>query len=639
MLHCCTKYSLPVLLVFLLSGFCSVAQNSSKVQQQFEKALQFYKIQEYEDAISEIDKLLKKSPGFVDATLLLADIYHDTRSTENEIKSLENALQYSQNPLIYYRLGKANYSVGNYEKALFNFENYALSNGISDVRKTEVRQLLKSCRFAIDAVKSPVDFNPERLSEKINTVDDEYWPSISLDGSKIVFTRLLKPTAGLPQEDFFIAGFDTAGWGKAVAIAEINTRENEGAQTLSADGRLLFFTACNRSDGKGSCDIYFSFFNGKIWSSPKNAGTSLNTASWEAQPSVSADNRYLYFSSNRAGGKGEKDIWRAELLGLTDSGNLKWGDPENAGDVINTGGNEISPFIHPNNHDFYFASDFHAGMGGMDLFHARLHTDGTFSVPANLGFPVNTFKDEQGFVISSDGSSAYFASAREQGFGLDIFTFLLPAELRPAPVSYIKVKVVDAETNQPIPAQVELINLTDNNFKSRPENADNNGELMMCLPLQSNYALNVSEPGYLFYSQSFQMADSNTVINPYYLEIKLSPVKPGAEMNLYNLYFETDSFRILPASEPELAKLTSFLENNPEIEIEIQGHTDNTGRPDSNLVLSELRAKSVAEYLVENGIAKDRLQFKGFGESRPVATNETVEGRMFNRRTTIKIDK
>ena len=639
MLQNCTKYSFSVLFVFLCTGFYSVAQNSSKTQQQFEKAFQFYNIQEYENAISEIHKLLKKSPDFVEATLLLADIYHDTRSTENEIKSLESALQYSQNPLIYYRLGKANYSGGNYEKALFNFEKYALSKGVSEVRKTEVQQLLKSCRFAIDAVKSPVDFNPERLSENINTVDDEYWPSISLDGSKLVFTRLLKPTAGLPQEDFFMAELDSAGWGKAVAIDEINTRENEGAQALSADGRLLFFTACNQPDGIGSCDIYYSVFKGNKWSTPKNAGNVLNSNSWDAQPTISSDNRFLYFSSNRAGGKGKKDIWRAELLEISGNGIIKWSTPENSGETVNSQGDEISPFIHPNNQDFYFASDCHAGMGGMDLFHAELQTDGTFSVPVNLGFPVNTFKDEQGFVISSDGSSGYFASARDQGFGLDIFTFLLPAELRPAPVSYIKVNVVDAETNQPIQAQIELIDLSDNNLKSRPENADDSGELMMCLPLQSNYAFNVSEPGYLFYSQSFQMADSNTILNPYYLEIKLNPVKPGAEMNLYNIYFETDSFRILPASEPELAKLTLFLENNSKIKIEIQGHTDNTGRPDRNLVLSELRAKSVAEYLIVKGIAKNRLQFKGLGESRPVTTNETVKGRMLNRRTTIKIDK
>ena len=247
MLQIFTKYSFTVLFALLFTGLYSVAQNSSKTQQQFEKAFQFYKLQEYENAVSEIQKILKKSPDFVDATLLLADIYHDTRATENEIKSLENALQYSQNPLIFYRLGKANYSVGNYEKALTNFEKYMLSKGISEVRKTELQQLLKSCRFAIDAIQSPVVFNPMRLSENINTENDEYWPSISLDGKKLVFTRLLKPTAGLPQEDFFITYLDSVVWGEAAPIIEINTRENEGAQALSSDGRLLFFTEMGRA--------------------------------------------------------------------------------------------------------------------------------------------------------------------------------------------------------------------------------------------------------------------------------------------------------------------------------------------------------------------------------------------------------
>ena len=638
MLQIFAKYSFTVFFVFLFAGFYSVGQNSTKTQQQFEKALQYYKLQEYENAISEIQKLLKKSPDFVDATLLLADIYHDKRSTENEIQSLENALQYSQNPLIFYRLGKANYSVGYYEKALFNFEKYALSKGISEVRKTEVQQFLKSCRFAIDAIKTPVVFNPMRISENINTVDDEYWPSISLDGRKLVFTRLLKPTTGLPQEDFFITELDTADWGKAAPIIEINTRENEGAQALSADGRLLFFTACNQPNGYGSCDIYYSVFNGNKWSSPKNAGNVLNSNGWDAQPTISSDNRFLYFSSSRAGGKGKKDIWRAELLEINENDIVKWNTPENLGETVNSLGDEISPFIHSNNKSFYFASDFHPGMGGMDLFHSEIQKDGTFSEPENLGFPINTHKDEQGLNISFNGITAYFASERKPDFGLDIYTFELPEEIRPEPVTYVKAKITEAESGAIIRAVVELIDLTSSSANQRMEKADENGEILLCLPLDANYAFNVSEPGYLFYSQSFQMTDSNTLTNPYYLEIKLIPVKAGAEMNLYNIYFETDSFRILPVSEPELAKLTLFLRNNPQLEVEIQGHTDNTGRPDRNLTLSELRAKSVVEYLVSKGISTTRLQFKGFGESHPVATNETDEGRMLNRRTTIKIN-
>lgn len=633
-----TKYFCCVVLVFAFTSFNSSAQKNAKTQQQFQQALQLYNLQEYQNAISEIEKLLKKEPGYIDAILLLSDVYHDSGSTQKEIETLETALQYSQNPLIYFRLAKANYSIGIYEKALSNFEKYQQTPGVSYARKTEIKQSILSCRFAIDAMKNPVVFNPERLSENINTENDEYWPSISLDGEKLVFTRRLKQSTGIVQEDFFVSEYDSLGWKKAKPIIEINTNENEGAQALSADGRLLFFTACNRPDGFGSCDIYYSVFNGIKWSSPKNAG-SVNSGSWEAQPTISSDNRFLFFSSNRAGGKGKKDIWRAELLSIEENGTLKWGTAKNLGDTINTQGDEISPFIHPNNKSFYFASDFHVGMGGMDLFQTELEIDGTFKEPKNLGFPINTFKDEQGLNISFDGKTAYFASERDDIPGLDIFTFQLPEELRPEPVTYVKAKITDAENGNTISAIVELENLSAGSNIHRMEKADENGEILLCLPLNSNYAFNVSETGYLFYSQAIQLEGVNSLKNPFLLNIQLQPVKVGAEMNLYNIYFETDSFGILPESEPELTKLVSFLKNNPNLEVEIQGHTDNSGRTESNLELSKMRAKSVVEYLVSNGIPGIRLQSKGFGETSPVAPNDTDGGRKLNRRTTVKIDK
>ena len=621
----------------MISGFNSNAQNNSKIQQQFEKALQYYNLQEYETAISEIEKLLKKNPGYTDAILLLSDIYHDLQMSGKEIEALENAMQYSKNPLIFFRLASAYYFEGSYEKALFNFEKYLQSNGISDTRRAEVNRKILSCRFSINALKNPVDYIPVRLSENINTENDEYWPSVSLDGNKLVFTRLQKLPIGLKQEDFFISERDSSGWGKATPISEINTMDNEGAQTLSADGRLLFFTACNRPDGNGSCDIYYSVFNGKTWSSPKNAGSVVNSSGWDAQPTLSSDNRYLFFSSNRAGGNGKKDIWQAELLEIQENGNLKWGIPKNVGLILNTQGDEISPFIHPNNKSFYFASDFHTGMGGMDLFQSEIKLDGTFTEPTNMGFPINTSGNEQGLNISSDGKTAYFASERVPGFGLDIFTFQLPEELRPEPVTYVKAKIIDSESGEIIRAVVDLVNLSADSVIHRIEKADEKGEVLICLPINANYAFNVSEPGYLFYSQSFQLKEMNTLERPEEISIGLNKIEPGAEMNLYNIYFETDSFNILPESEPELEKLTSFLKNNPQLEVEIQGHTDNTGSQDKNIILSELRAKSVFQYLVLKGISSKGLKFKGYGETQPVATNKTEEGRIMNRRTTIKI--
>jgi outer membrane protein OmpA-like peptidoglycan-associated protein/tetratricopeptide (TPR) repeat protein len=639
MLQFSAQYKFPLIFIFLLMFFNTTAQNNAKTQQQFNKALQFYKLQEYENSLAEIEKLLKKTPDYIDAILLQADIYHEMQNIELEIEALENALYYSQRSLIFYRLGKANFSGGSYQKALFNFEKYVQEKGIPDTRKTEVQQYISSCRFALDAINNPVDFNPERLSENINTVNDEYWPAISLDGRKLVFTRLLKPAAGLPHEDFYIAEFDSSGWAEAVPITEINTPENEGAQALSADGRLLFFTGCNRTDGFGSCDIYYSFFDGKRWSAPKNAGNVVNSSSWDAQPTISSDNRFLYFSSNRAGGKGKKDIWRAEIVAINENGNIRWNKPQNAGSIINTAGDEISPFIHPNNRNFYFASDLHPGLGGMDLFFSEIQTDGSLSQPKNLGFPINTHKDEQGLNISFDGKTAFFASEREPGFGLDIHSFELPDEIRPGPVTYVKAKITDAGSGEVVQAIADLISFSTGSTNRRTETTDENGEILLCLPLNANYAFNVSAKGYLFYSQSFQLKETKTLATPEPVEIKLNRINIGAEMNLYNIYFDTDSFSILPASQPELNKLVLFLKNNPMLEVEIQGHTDNTGRTEHNLKLSELRAKSVFEYLVLNGIENSRLQFKGFGETRPVAANETGEGRMLNRRTTIKIVK
>ncbi|TNF43302.1 MAG: OmpA family protein, partial [Bacteroidetes bacterium] len=294
-------------------------------------------------------------------------------------------------------------------------------------------------------------------------------------------------------------------------------------------------------------------------------------------------------------------------------------------------------FIHPNNKSFYFASNFHPGMGGMDLFLSEIQYDVTFSQPKNLGFPINTTKDEQGLNISFDGKTAFFASEREPGFGLDIYSFELPVEIRPEPVSYVKAKITDAESGEVVRAVVDLINLSADTTNRRTETANENGEILLCLPLNANYSFNVIADGYLFYSQAFQLKETKKFEEPENIEIRLNRIEIGAEMNLYNIYFETDSFRILPASEPELEKLVLFLQNNPQLEVEIQGHTDNTGSPEHNLNLSELRAKSVVDYLVVNRIEQNRLKFKGFGETQPVATNETAEGKMLNRRTTVKI--
>ncbi len=612
------------------------AQSSSRFQKQFEKAVRFLDAGDFTNSEKEALNILARDSAFSDAWLILADIYEKSGSPANEINALEKARLYSENRLILFRLAEVNYQIGNYTQALHFYEQYSDAKNISEKRKKEVVHKIENCRFALDAIQHPVRFEPVLLGENINSPENDYWPSISLDQKKLVFTRLIK-AGTISQEDFYASDFVDGKWRKAEPLTEINSDMNEGAQTLSADGKLLFFTACNRPDGKGSCDIYYSQFENGKWTKAKNAGSALNTNAWEAQPGFSSDYRFLYFSSNRLGGKGAKDIWRAEFKGWDNYGNLKWGKVENLGDSVNSEGNEISPFIHPNNKNFYFVSDFLTGMGGYDLFTAEQKPDGTFSKAKNMGYPINTFQNELGLNISSDGKTAYFSSEREQNSGLDIYSFELDPDLQPEPVTFVKAKVINAKTKQPLEGHVTLVNLTNSEQQIRTESTDKGGELLLCLPLGANYAFNVSEEGYLFYSKAFQLSDTKTIHQPEIISIPLEPIEIGAEMNLYNIYFETDSFSILPESEPELQQLVVFLKNNASLLVEIQGHTDNSGNKEKNQILSEKRAKSVVDYLVKNGVELSRLKFKGYGDTKPVATNNTAEGRTLNRRTTIRI--
>ena len=632
----CIKLLLIFIFVIILVPGVN-AQSDKKLDKLFSDARQQFSLQSYGSAIDIAYKIIEKDSSYPDAWLLLADIYHEIKDTEQEIFSLKKAGSLSDMPLISLRLGNALLSNGKYEEALNYYTDYLEKEKVQSDRRKELELRMESCRFAMDALKNSVEFDPQRLSDSVNSSFNEYWPSLSIDNSRLVFTRLIKAPGRMPQEDFFVSERTDNGWSFARPLEEINTPDNEGAQCLSADGSVLFFTACNRTGGQGSCDIYYSVLSDAGWTDPVPAGPPLNSSSWEAQPTLSSDGRFLYFSSNRQGGKGGKDIWRAELAGLGTHGIMKWKEPVNLGDSINTPGNETSPFVHAGNKNLYFASDYHQGMGRFDIFMSEIIDDSTFSKPVNLGYPINTFNDEQGMFISADGMTAFFSSPRYNPPDIDIYSFILEETLRPHPATYVSVNVYDKKNMFPVTASVMLTKLTSGDFAERTEVTDKNGKALLCLPAGTNYAFSVSKEGYLFYSEHFDLSEAKHIYDPYELDIMLEPVDIGAEMNLYNIYFETDSFAILPESEPELIKLAEFLDSNKSLKVEIQGHTDSTGDSEHNLKLSENRARSVTRYLIEYGIESERLVWSGFGEDKPVADNDSEEGRRLNRRTTIKI--
>jgi len=635
-------------LVFLIAllailGDC-LAQNASPLKKKtdaiYNDAKTFAQAGDRTKAIGLLNQVLKTDPQYYMAYFGLADIYHETGEPQLEREALINGLRFGLDrfPKGYRYLAELLYSTAEYDEALENMAHYRrLKNPLA----IDESRLLASCQFAVKAIRAPVPFHPEKAGETINTNSDEYWPSLNGEANTLVFNRLIThDEAGrkveYPQEDFYVSKKVEGGWQKAVPLGPpINTGENEGAQCISADGRLLFFTGCGRPDGIGSCDIYMSVRQKGKWSEPVNLGNPVNSGSWESQPSVSADGKWLYFTSNRNGGKGKMDLWRAEKLGVSPEGFPVYGKVLNF-ESVNTSGNELSPFIHADGKTLYFASDFWPGMGGKDLFFITLDSAKT-SFPYNLGYPVNTSGNEEGLVVEVSGERAWYTANNGEVSGRDIYTFPMPETLKPQPVSWVKGRIVNRKTGQLIAPDIVLNDLVSTRLVQHFYPFENEGEFLFCLPSGHNYGLSISKEGYLFHSENFNLLEHFDQLQPLTLDIALDPIETGKTTVLKNLFFETDSFRLKPESGVQLLEIAGFMSLNQGLVIEIGGHTDNKGSESYNFTLSGKRADAVVQYLVHLGISSSRLRSKGYGFSIPVADNASEEGRALNRRTEFRI--
>lgn len=641
------KYYVFIIL-FLVS--CTVSQesfsqslhtSSNKALKLYNEGMAFYDYSELSKAEVLFKSALATDSTFFEAHMMLGEIYTKLRNYKDATASYSAAVaidSVSYRP-VFFTLANAEMMISDYANALSHYKAYLRSKGISEKNRVVAEKNVRNCEFAIESLKKPVSFNPISVGANINTSDDEYWPSITADGQTLMFTRQVHSgnfTAGIgsraAQEDFYLSLNSDTGWGVAYNAGEpLNTRSNEGAQTLSSNGNYMYFTACERSGGMGSCDIYFSSFNNGKWSVPYNLGWPVNTPSWESTPSISSDGSMLFFTSNRQGGRGGKDLWYSLL-----SAKGTWSIPVNLGMTINTDGDEMSPFIHFDGKTLYFASNGLPGMGGFDIYLTRMNEDSTWSKPKNLGSPINTPNDETGLVIDASGQKAFFSSIRDNRNGKDIFYFLLDESVRPDPVAYLKGKVTDKATGKLLKADYELINLSSNRVTVK-STTDEKGNFLVCLPIGFNYGINVTRPGYLFYSDNFMFAGVHTAVEPLIKRINLSPARVGESMLLLNVFYEIDSWELKPESVEELNNLTDLIIYNKDIIVEIGGYTDSTGTDQHNQILSEKRAISVVDFLITKGISADRLQYKGYGNASPLGDNITYEGRKLNRRTDLRV--
>lgn len=611
--------------------------DSKRAIKLFEEALRYYSAKRSQEAIDILAKAIKADEDFIEAYMVTGDCHADLGQMEEAIENYQRAIDIDPEFFVntHKQLADAQMSIGKYEDAVVNYRNFIGKPGANPKIKEDASRSLKNAVFGAEAIKTPVPFDPVNLGPSINTDEFEYFPVLTADEQTLVFTRNKRPQGSMDyQEDFYVSKWDGEVWTTARNIGPpINTDDNEGAQTITADGTQLFFTGCNRRGGKGSCDIYFARREGRKWGRPVNLDAPVNTGKWESQPSISADGRKLYFSSNRPGGQGGSDIWVTSL-----APNGEWSVPRNLGTTINTEFAEETPFIHPDGRTLYFTSNGHVGMGGRDIFMSRLQENGEWSEPKNLGYPINTWGMEQGLFVDASGDMAYFGSEREGGFGnLDIYGFELYEDARPTRVNYVKGIVTDRKTGEPLRADFELVDLSTSQTVVSSASDRINGSFLVTLPVDNEYALNVSKDGYLFHSEHFSLEKENSATDPYRMDVKLQPIQFGETVILKNIFFETASYDLLPESMVELKRLERFMENNPTIRIEIGGHTDDVGSDEDNLLLSENRAKAVRDHLIDKGVDAERIEHKGYGESSPIDTNDTEEGRAANRRTEFKV--
>jgi flagellar motor protein MotB len=629
---------LLLILLFMPAGtILSQATRSKKAIDAYNRALQNYSLNDYTKAEELLQEAIRADETFLDAYLLLAEVFIDDRKPLNAIDIYIKAMPMDEKhyPYGYVKLASLEVSEGKYPDALIHYRKFLeLKTGTPEQQK-KAEDGVKRCTFAVEAMKHPVEFKPVNLGASVNTPSDEYWPCLSADEHTLVITRLDKSYEFMKkvQEDFYISQWESTSWGVMKnAGSPLNTADNEGAQTVSGDGRFMIFTACNRSDGAGRCDLYWSRKQGDRWSIPKNIGKPVNSAYRETQPSITPDGRTLYFSSDRPGGKGGHDIWMSRL----DSAD-RWTQPENLGEMINTAGIEMSPFIHPDNRSLYLSSDGLTGMGGYDLFVVRRDDSGRWTAPVNLGYPINTNRDEIGLIVNARGDKAYYASDVDQTMGKDIYIFDMPLADRPTMVTYMKGKVFDADTKRPLRANFELIDLETGKLFYKSGSDSITGEFLVSIPVDHNFMLNVSKRGYLFHSENFSLKGTFRADKPFLKDVPLEPVQIGKRIVLNNVFYETDAFDLKKESRLELNKVVQFLRTNPGVRIEVSGHTDNTGNADYNQVLSENRARTVADYLISASLNPDRIVYKGYGMTVPVTSNDTEEGKAMNRRTEIKI--
>ncbi len=587
---------------------------------------------------------------------------------------LEKAYQLDPNvgQSVHYFLGQANHINMHWDNAIKEFQIYkTLLKPEDKTALDDVNKSISECRNGIELEKNPITVFIDNLGPEVNSQYPDYGPVISADESVMMYTSRRNTTTGggVDQsdmqyfEDIYISNNTGGKWGTGKNMGKpVNTEDRHDATVaLSADGQKMFIYL---DDGvRGSGNIFECDQKGTSWSKPNRLGDNINSKLHESSASITADGNTLYFVSDKEGGFGEHDIYKSTW----DAKKQKWNVSENLGPTINTPLREHGVFIHPDGKTLYFSSEGQKTMGGLDIFKSVWdEKKKKWSTPENLGFPINSPDDDIDFVLSANGKHAYYSAFRNEGYGeKDIYmiTFVTPknpilstednllasqtepisetviAKVISIPVTQVSILkgiIFDAVTKNLLEADIELIDNQLNQIIATFKSNSASGKFLVSLPSGKNYGIAVKKDGYLFHSENFDIP-ATAGFQEYVKEIGLKNISVGTKIVLRNIFFDFDKASIRSESTPELERLIKLMTDIPTLKIEIGGHTDSKGADDYNMKLSASRSESVVNYLATHGIDKSRLSSKGYGETKPLGTNDSEEGRQMNRRTEFEV--
>ncbi|MFT6135577.1 MAG: outer membrane protein OmpA-like peptidoglycan-associated protein [Cyclobacteriaceae bacterium] len=592
----------------------------------YEKAEESIKHRDFWTANQLYTKAIEKDPAFAKAVLRLAQSHEVLRNMDTSFMYYQAYLRLlpmdSFSEPLALKMVRLFQENGFYHKA----DSLLQSRPFTDTNAFQAIQ--EELSYAIDGMQQARMVTYEELPSQVNSLYTQYFPTITIDESTLIFTARQGPDQ-LQDEDLMVSYFDGNEWSEAESLSDqIKSQDNEGAATISADGRTLIYTSCESSISMGSCDLFIAFKNGDSWSSPRNLGPTVNSRYWDSQPSLSADGTRLFFSSNRPGGMGGRDVWVSEYK-LN-----QWFPPQNLGPTINSKKDEVTPFIHANNQDLFFGSNGRVGFGGFDLYQISL-PDTTRSEVMNLGYGINDHLDQVSMVVSGDGKRGFFAQESKSAFG-QVVSKLVRASFDSQPLVnrravYVTGTVTDEQSGFPITASIILSDLLKNEDTYRTTSDSQSGKYFFTLNEEGTYGVWVEAAGYLFEDFSFS---TNDELAPDTLHIQLRKIRPGIKLTLENIFFEFDSYALSEKSLSELNKIAHFIQELA-FNVEVSGHTDSVGDSDYNQRLSQKRAEAVYQYLLKLNVSPDQISFKGYGSLHPLIEKNTQDSR--NRRIDFEV--